>query len=296
MKEKCEVSMVINGILLGLIVIFMSVQQVAKKAFSNRCSGGALTFSAASCVAALTVFLVTAGGELHFTWAFVGYSVAFAASYCFALIFGLLAIKVGPLSLSSLLSSFSLLIPTFYGIVALQEQTSLFLYLGLVLLLGALVLINFEKKGQQKKITLRWVIYVLLGFVGNGMCSTVQKIQQIHMSGQYRSEFMIVALGLCIVAVSILAVITERNQILPAVKKGAVCFVPCGLANGIVNFLVIYLSAPGRMAASVMFPVISGGGIVLTFLISVFVYKEKLSKWQLIGSGLGLISVILLNL
>lgn len=286
----------VNGILLALIVIFISVQQVTKKAFSNRYSGGALTFSAASCVAALVVFLVTAGGDLHFTWDFVGYSLAFAGSYCFALVFGILAIKVGPLSLTSLLTSFSLLIPTFYGIVALNEQTSMLLYLGLALLLGALVLINFEKKGEEKKITLRWVIYILLGFVGNGMCTTVQKIQQINQAGLYKSEFMIVALGISILAVSAIAIFTERKQIVPAIKKGAVCFISCGLANGIVNFLVIYLSAPGRMAASVMFPVISGGGIVLTFLISLFIYKEKLSKWQLIGSGLGLISVVLLNL
>ena len=286
----------INGILLALIVVFVSVQQVTKKAFSNRYTGGALTFSAASCVAALVVFLVTAGGDMQFSWDFVGYSLAFAGSYCFALVFGLLAIKVGPLSLSSLLTSFSLLIPTFYGIVALNEQTSVLLYLGLALLLGALVLINFEKKGEEKKITLRWVIYILLGFVGNGMCSTVQKIQQIQQTGLYKSEFMILALTISVVAVGLIAVFTERKQMIPALKKGAICFIPCGLANGIVNFLVIYLSAPGRMAASVMFPVISGGGIVLTFLISLFVYKEKLSKWQLIGSGLGLISVVLLNL
>ena len=286
----------VNGILLALIVVFVSVQQVTKKAFSNRYSGGAMTFSAASCVAALIVFLVTADGKLTFTWDFVGYSLAFAGSYCFALVFGLLAIKVGPLSLTSLLTSFSLLIPTFYGIVALNEQTSMLLYLGLALLLAALVLINFEKKGEEKKITLRWVVYILLGFVGNGMCSTVQKIQQINQAGLYKSEFMIVALGISIVAVGVIALVTERKQMVPAIKKGAACFIPCGLANGIVNFLVIYLSAPGRMAASVMFPVISGGGIVLTFLISLFVYKEKLSKWQLIGSGLGLISVVLLNL
>ena len=286
----------VNGILLTLIVIFVSVQQVTKKAFSNRYSGGTLTFSAASCVAALEVFLVTAGGELPLTWDFVGYSLAFAGSYCFALVFGLLAIKVGPLSLTSLLTSFSLLIPTFYGIVVLSEPTGVMLYIGLVLLLAALVLINFEKKGEEKKITLRWIIYILLGFVGNGMCSTVQKIQQMNQAGLYKSEFMIVALVISVLVIGVIAVFTERKQMVPAVKKGALCFLPCGLANGIVNVLVIYLSAPGRMPASVMFPVISGGGIVLTFLISLFIYKEKLSKWQLIGSGLGLVSVILLNL
>ena len=189
------------------------------------------------------VFLVTAGGKLTFTLDFIGYSLAFAGSYCFARVFGLLAIKVGPLSLSSLLTSFSLLIPTFYGIIALNEQTSMLLYLGLALLLAALVLINFEKKGEEKKITLRWVIYILLGFVGNGMCSTVQKIQQINQAGLYKSEFMIVALGISVLAVGVIAVFTERKQMLPAIKKGAVCFIPCGLSNGIVNFLVIYLSA-----------------------------------------------------
>ena len=36
--------------------------------------------------------------------------------------------------------------------------------------------------------------------------------------------------------------------------------------------------------------------IVLTFLVSLFFYKEKLSKWQILGSALGLVSVIFLNL
>ena len=283
----------VNILLLLTIVVFVSVQQVTKKAYNLKVSGGAMSYSAASCVAALVVFLIISGGKLTFSTEFLPYSLLFALSYSVTVVTGMLAILVGPLSLTCLVTSFSLIVPTLYGIFVLQEPVSTNLFIGLGLLAAALVLINLEEKGE-KKITLKWAIYVILAFVGNGMCSTVQKVQQIQLAGQYKSEFMIVALVISAVAMGIFALCTEKRQILPNLKTGFWLYVICGLANGGANFLVIFLSS--RMAASVMFPVISAGGIVLTFLISLFFYKEKLSKWQILGSALGLVSVIFLNL
>ena len=283
----------VNILLLLTIVIFVSVQSVAKKAFNSKVSGGALSFSAASCVAALLVFLITSGGKLNFSGEFLIYSVLFAVSYSVSVVTSMLALVVGPLSLTCLVTSFSLIVPTLYGIVALNEPVSTNLFIGLALLVVALVLINMEEKGE-KKITMKWVFFVVLAFIGNGMCSTVQKMQQIELAGQYKSEFMIIALTISAIAMAVCALCTERKQMLPSLKTGFWMYTVCGLANGIVNFLVVYLST--RMAASVMFPVISAGGIVLTFLISLFFYKEKLSKCQIIGSALGLVSVIFLNL
>ena len=50
------------------------------------------------------------------------------------------------------------------------------------------------------------------------------------------------------------------------------------------------------MDASILFPSISGGGIVLGFLLSTFVYKERLSRIQYIGYAIGTASVIILNI
>ena len=283
----------VNIFLLLIVVVFVSVQQVMKKIYNLKVVGGAMSFSAASCVAAVLVFLITSGGKLNFSAEFLPYSLLFALSYSVTIVTGMLAIMCGPLSLTCLVTSFSLIIPTVYGIIVLQEPVSTNLFIGLALLAVALVLINLEEKGE-KKITLKWAIYVILAFVGNGMCSTVQKVQQLDLAGQYKSEFMIVALVISILAMGIIALCTEKKQILPNLKAGFWLYTICGLANGITNFLVIFLSS--RMAASVMFPVISAGGIVLTFLISLLIYKEKLSKWQIIGSALGLVSVIFLNL
>lgn len=68
----------------------------------------------------------------------------------------------------------------------------------------------------------------------------------------------------------------------------------CGAANGLVNLFVIILS--GRMPVSVMFPVISAGGIVAAALVSVFLYKEKLSLYQKIGMFLGTLAIVALNI
>ena len=68
----------------------------------------------------------------------------------------------------------------------------------------------------------------------------------------------------------------------------------CGVANGVVNLLVMVASL--TIEKSVMFPLISAGGIVLTWIISVFLYKEKLSMKQNIGLVLGIVSIVFLNL
>ena len=68
----------------------------------------------------------------------------------------------------------------------------------------------------------------------------------------------------------------------------------CGVFNGLTNFLVLVLN--GKLPASVMFPVISAGGIVFIFLYSLFVYREKFKLTQIIGFVLGVGAIVLLNL
>ena len=70
--------------------------------------------------------------------------------------------------------------------------------------------------------------------------------------------------------------------------------VAAGIMNGIVNLLVMVLS--GMMATSVMFPLISAGGIVVTYIVSRFFYKEKLTKIQFAGFLTGLASIVFLNI
>ena len=67
-----------------------------------------------------------------------------------------------------------------------------------------------------------------------------------------------------------------------------------GIANGIVNFFVMVLT--GLIPNAILYPSISAGGVVLGFFASVLIYKEKLSKLQLTGYFIGVLSIILLNI
>lgn len=283
-----------NVVWLMLAVVGLSVQEVSKKEYQKRVKGGIFSFFAAYAIVASLVFVVTGKGQFQFSLQITGYSLAFAAAYCIASVSSFLALRYGPMSLTSLVLSYSLVIPTFYGIFALNEPTDAMLFVGIALLLVSLVLINLEGKREEKKITPRWILFAVLAFLGNGACSTIQKMQQIEFGGLYKSEFMIVALIITAVVLAGIALATEKKEMAVNLKKGAVWFTLCGFANGVVNFLVLLLST--KMPASVMFPVISAGGIVSTAILAVAVYKEKMSLQQKIGFVLGVAAIVVLNI
>lgn len=276
-----------------LIVAGVSTQDVIKKDYDHRIgSRDVFTFSAVTVLAACLFFLIRSGFRFDLELSVLPYAFGFAAGYCVATVFNFLAIQCGPLSLTSLTISYSLLIPTVYGLVFDGDDAGAFFYIGLVLLVASLALINGQK--GQVRVTLKWAVCAMLALIGNGACSTVQTVQQRVFRQQYQNEFMIVAL-LCVAAVLIAyALLKEKKTAVSSLKKGVLPMVLCGAANGFVNLLVMVASA--QMNKSVLFPLISAGGIVLTWLISAIIYREKLSVRQNIGMFLGVLSIVLFNL
>lgn len=283
-----------NAFLLIAIIFGITLQQVARKAYNIRVTGGVYSFSAASALVAALLFIVVSGGSFQFSSTALIYAIAFAIAYSVAMVFTLLAITEGPLALTSLIISYSLIIPTFYGLLFLNEPIGIWLLIGIFLLLFSLFLINWEKKGEKKEITLKWGLFALLAFVGNGACSTIQKVQQIDCGGRYKNEFMMIALTISAVVMFLLALPVEKKRLANNLKQGFLWYLLCGLGNGAVNLFVLVLSL--KMPASVMFPLISAGGIVTTVFISLFVYKEKLSIQQKFGVALGTLAIVALNL
>ena len=275
-----------------LIIVSVAFQNVVKKQYNGKTSGqGVYIFNGMSAVAALVFFAVTSDVR-EFPAGLLPYAATFAASYAVALAAITIAISCGSLSVTSLIFSFSLLIPTVYGILFLKEPIGAGFLLGLVLLIASLFLVN--KKSGHTKISWKWCISVFLAFVGNGMCSVIQKKQQMKFEGNYKGEFMIEALVMVAILLGIFAVVYERKNGKTYIKKGWVLAILCGIMNGIVNLFVMILTA--RMPVSLMFPLISAGGIVVTYLVSRTIYKENLTKPQFIGFLLGIGAIIFLNL
>lgn len=280
-------------LLLSLTVFGGLVQLIAKKAYSKKIKGGAFIHSALSMFFSLIVFVIISGGKLNFVAQLIPYSVLFAILFSSAFIGSFLALSVGPISLTGLISSYSLLVPTIYGILFLNEPTSILLYIGIFLVAVSLFLVNREKKGSEKKISFKWGIFMLIAFVGNGGGSIVQKVQQLKFNGQYKNEFMVIALLISFVVVFLFALVFEKENLLKKITTGAHWYIINGVANGLVNLFVMMLAV---WPASIVFPVISAGGILLTSSVGIFVYKEKMTAPQIVGIILGTVSIVLLNM
>ncbi|MBE6750734.1 MAG: hypothetical protein E7560_06185 [Ruminococcaceae bacterium] len=283
----------VNSLLIISIVIAIAIQYTSQKIYSQKLNGkGVLCFSALACAVAAIFFMCQIKLPLNFDVALIPYCVLFALGFGSTVLFSVLAIANGPLSLTTLISSYSLIIPALYGLIFLNEKVSFFLIIGFLFLFVSLYLINYTK--GDNKINLKWLLYVALTFFGNGLCSSTQKVQQINFSGGYKGEFMAVSLIIIVLALFIIILFKEKQDIKISVKKGIIPIVVYGLANGFVNLLVMVLS--NKMSASVMFPLVSAGSITLTYIISRVIYKETLSKMQNIGFVLGLASIVFLNL
>lgn len=281
----------LNVFYLVAIVIGISGQSIVKKPYTQKTGGGGVYFFNTLLSATALLFFVVTSSKLDFNLSFVPYSIGFAASYAIASVFMVLAIAYGSLSLTSLFISYSLMIPTFYGLI-LGDDISKGFVPGMIFLVISLFLTN--KSDEKAKISFKWIVFVILSFVGNGMCTVVQKMQQIASNGTYKNEFMIVALAIVTAVMLIMTLFTEHKQIKHYAKSGWLWAIICGALNGMVNLFVMILS--GRMSVSLMFPLISAGGLIVTYIVSRFFYKEKLTKIQFIGFIFGLTAVVFLNI
>lgn len=282
-------------LLIFLCTVTSTVQNVFRKQFSLRCQGGDYFFSTMVSFFALLFFLLTAD-RISFSNEILPYSVGFAAVYALATVCLGLAIKAGSLAITSLIISYSLIIPTLYGFVFLNEKTTILKCGGILLLLISLFLVRAKAQGEEKsaKPTVKWVIYLVLAFIANGMCSVIQNAQQRKFDGAHNSNFMILALSISTVILLVVSLVLEGNTVLNTLKKGIVLSAACGICNGATNYLVMVIMVV--VASSVFFPVLSAGGLVLTFVISLVFYREKFIPRQIVGLACGLVSLVFLNI
>lgn len=221
------------------------------------------------------------------------FSLGFGACYVITNISMLFALQNGPVSLTSLVMQLSLIGVAFWGFVFWNEAITPFVVIGCILAVAALVLCLKRKKGEEKtKISGKWILFSGLMFSGNAACTILQKTQ-IRMYGEaYGNMMMFFALIFAAIFCLIRFLTGEREDAKTILKKSGWIPLLAGILNGVLNLFIILLAS--RLSASVVYPVISVGGLVVSVTASMLLFKEKLNALQWTGVGLGLIAVLLL--
>lgn len=215
----------------------------------------------------------------------IGYGTALSISnYA-----GFTALSMGPMALTSIIASFSLIIPLAVGITVWGEPLSVQGVIGIALLFSSIVLMNYKKSNDR--ISLKWTFYSFLTFLANGICSLIQKQHQMDYPGSYRTEFMISAM-LCVLSVLLAAVLIRREA--KTTVKFCIQGSTAGFMEGIANYIVLYLAATQN--ASVLFPVVSVAKIIAVWIIGRILFKERMKLTQTIGLVAGIAAIVLLNM
>ena len=286
-----------NYFLLFLTALFIVFQKVIQDRYNAKCRSGVFLFSGMISFFAMCFFMAV---NRDWTWSseLIIPAISFGLSYAAATVFVVLAIKCGSLAKTTLIMSYSLLVPAFAGLVILREPIGIPMIAGMILLVLSLWLTNHRKKTAdtpKEKISLKWLVFVLLGFIGNGMCSTVQKLAPHYLGADVNLTLStIAALGLSTVVLIAASFLTKETDLKTTLRVGGPLSLFCGLFNGAVNYLAIYLNQ--FIPASVMFPVLSAGEIILIVPYALLVRRERFTAKQWIGFGVGVVSVVLLNL
>ncbi len=283
-------------LLLFLVVVGVSAQSILQKQYnakfsevknSNYLYNFCMTFVA--CLWFLVVFLITPTVNADS----VIYSVLFAVTFCMSIVFQFLAIKTGPLALTALIISFSLLIPIVYGLIFLDETLSLYGIIGIVFLVVSLVLINDFKKGQAK-ISKKYLLYLILAFTGNGLCTTFQKMQQIVFDGQFGGFFMFVAMSFVALFNFVMLLKNKPPKELNIYKTGTLLAGITGVCNGFCNFIIVVLAT--KLPSVIVYPTLCTGNMFIVFMFALLIFKEKFKPYQYVGYVLGVLATVLLNI
>lgn len=271
-----------------------SIQGAFKKRLNLKCKGCEFSVSSMITFFALVFFLIFSKG-ITFSVEFLPYSVIYSACYACASVTYVLALSCGSLALTQLIISYSCIIPLIYSLLC-GEKLGIFQIVGIAFLFLSLIVTYYRKNKPEEKnsFSFKWLLFAVPMFFSNGFCGVIMRMQQLKFERAYDNSFMIFSLILATIILLIAAVLRERGDLLKAIKVGAPLTAACGASNGIANYFGIICLA--LIPNAVYYPIKSAGELILTSMISIIIFKEKLRPAQYVGVALGVLALVFINL
>ncbi len=303
-----------------LLMLISSVTSLAEgiliKQYNKRHNKGGFIFTAIVSLFSMLFFifkdLIVDPHGLQFPVEILPYAIISGVLYCAASLTTYLALQTGSFAITMLILSYSLVISILYGLIFLGEPANVFTYIGFAAIAASIFLVrgkqaNPETKG--KKFSVKWLIYMIISVLGSGFLSVVMRMQQIDLAklmekpeyiekygagATFDSEFMIICLAISAVTLFVVGIVKDGNDIKYIFKNGTPFAGAAGVANGATNMLGMWINT--LIAISIATPTRSAMKTVVSFLVSLLVFKEKFETRQIIGVTLGAVAVVFLNI
>lgn len=187
-----------------------------------------------------------------------------------------------------------ILIPTLLSALLFREYPTVLKAFGIALAIAA-VLYSCEKESDQaasQNADSRKKNYGLLAlvFLTGGCIDFISKVFGILCQPELKTLYTFVTFLLC--AVIMLVVILVQKE--PLTRKDVAYGALIGIPNVGITFSMV--SAAAVLPAYIVFPVYSGAVIIIINLASVVLFKERLTKREIIATAMIATALVLLNL
>ena len=275
------------------------VLAVAKSSLYNKYAksenpgfGGILTFNAVSYGMALVTSLFF-GFNGTPSLSTVICALFYAADVCSLQALSVYAMKLGPMSASSLISLYGMIIPTVSGPLFWHEPFGIMQFSGVSLMLISMFLLSANEK-TDKNIDKKWFPVIIAVFFLSGFAGVIEKIHQSTDGRNEKSQFLFIAyLIMFLISLCGKSVLAKNSKKTASAKNLALTGIISGIIIGVCA--ITNLTLAGNLDSTVYYPVANGGALILTLVVSVTVFHEKCTKKQLAGIITGLVSVLLLS-
>ena len=218
---------------------------------------------------------------------------ALALGILFISIFNVMALTAqkNGLSVASVASKMSVIIPILFGIIVYNESIGFKKITGIILALIAVYLTSIKPKSN---VVLTKAIYLpIILFFGSGVIDT--SVNHFAPEGN-----MPLFLAIIFASAGIIGLVMVSFKTIKTKQKFNPKSIPFGIALGLVNYCSMYfllkaLRVDGFESSSV-FTINNVAIVAVSCLIGLFLFKEVISSKNWIGIGLALVSIILVTL
>ena len=151
------------------------------------------------------------------------------------------------------------------------------------------------QKGKNKSSKPQGKLLFLVPFIAAGGLGLIQKIQQRSPCADQKASFLCIAFMLsAIISLTAFFTFGKPEKPVAPIQGYIVPSVGVGIAYGGSNLLSTYLV--GRLAGTVVFPIMNISVILLTLLCGLLFYKEKIRTKEVLVLFFGITSILLLSI
>ena len=216
----------------------------------------------------------------------VAIGIVCGALYYFGFFFYQKSVSVSGAAMSSAFGKMGVIIPVALSAVFWKEYPTWFAAIGIALALCAVALSYFDFKSFS--FTKLHLVLIVFFFIG-GLADFTNKIFQKYCLAQHEMFFLFFVF-LSALIFSLKETISDKK---PDKKE-----ILIGLSLGIPNMLTAFfiIRALYLLPAFIVFPMFSGGTILLALILSLILYKDMPSKKQIISIFMIVVALIMLNI